>query len=236
MLLIHGAFGTLDVWHRIGYIEALSDRRMIMFDLRGHGRSDKPHGASLYGFDRNASDALAVLAAADATGVDVFGQSMGGQVVIAMLNADTSRIRSFATNGSAPLGEPLGRPIGLLLRRAKGLREHGMQWAIDDSMDRRRPDEAPTDDYIRQMLASDAVAYIAEAEGQSLMQDQCLPAHGPPTLFIAGEHDTRFAGGCRELPSRFPYARYKEIPGEGHFVNRNVDIFLPVLREWWATG
>lgn len=235
VLFIHGAFGSLDAWKQYGYVDALShERRLITFDLRGHGGSDKPHDSAMYGFDRNASDALAVLEAVGASDVDVFGQSMDGQVVIAMLNADTSRIRSFVTNGSAPLAEPLGRPIGLLLRRAEGLREHGMQWAIDDSRNRRMPGEEPTTEYIKMMLESDVDAYIAEAEGQSLMQDQCLPKAAPPMLFVAGEHDA-LGKNCRDLPSRFPYVRYREIGGEGHFLNHKVNLFLPVLREWWAS-
>jgi pimeloyl-ACP methyl ester carboxylesterase len=239
VLFIQGAFGTLDYWKRTGYLEAFHGaRRVISLDLRGHGKSDKPHEASLYGFDRNASDVLAVLDAVDAGDVDVFGQSMGGQVVIAMLNADTSRIRSFATNGSAPLAEPLGRPLGMLLKRAQRLREGGMQTAIDDAMTRRLPGDGLSADayiaYEKMMLESDVDAYIAEAEGQSLMQDQCLPPQGPPTLFIAGEHDA-LGVTCRDLPTRYPYVQYKELAGEGHFVNAKVDLFLGILRDWWAS-
>ena len=101
-----------------------------MIDLRGHGRSDKPHDAAVYDWRKNAADAIAVLAAEHASGVDVFGQSMGGQVTLAMLHADTSRLRSLACNGAYPMAEPLARPIAILLNRAKMLREEGMPWTL----------------------------------------------------------------------------------------------------------
>ena len=39
LLLITGAFGTLEAWYEYGWVDALSsERRLIIIDLRGHGR------------------------------------------------------------------------------------------------------------------------------------------------------------------------------------------------------
>jgi pimeloyl-ACP methyl ester carboxylesterase len=66
-----GAFGTLEAWHENGWVDELSrDRRVILMDLRGHGRSDKPHAPALYGWPLNAADAIAVLDAEDAHGAE----------------------------------------------------------------------------------------------------------------------------------------------------------------------
>ncbi len=236
LLLMTGAFGSLEAWHELGYVDELArERRVITLDLRGHGRSDKPHDAAMYGWPKNAADALAVLEAEDARGVDVFGQSMGGQVTIAMLHADTSRLRSLACNGAYPLAEPLGRPIGQLLKRAKKLREEGLAWSIEDSKALLVGDEAMSADYIRRRLAGDVDAFIAEAEGQAPMEHQHLPPTGPPMLFVATEHDPVAIATCRDLPKKFLYARYLEVPGEGHFIVWNREKFLPILRSFWAT-
>ena len=236
VLLLGGAFGTLEAWHELGYVEELSrERRVIVMDLRGHGRSDAPHDAAMYGWPKNATDALAVLEAADARGVDVFGQSMGGQVTVAMLHADTSRLRSLACNGAYPLAAPLGRPIGQLLKRAQKLREGGMAWVLSAQNETltRLPGEEPSAAYQARVLAGDAAAYVAEAEGQAPMEHQHLPPAGPPMLFIATEHDPLAIQTCKDLPSSFPYARYLELPGESHFVTRKREKLLGILRGFW---
>lgn len=238
LLLLTGAFGTLEAWYENGWVHALSgERRLIMMDLRGHGRSDKPHDAAMYGWPKNATDAVAVLDAENAQGADVFGQSMGGQVVIALLHADTSRIRSLAANGAYPMREPLGRPIGRMLKRAKMLREHGMAWVLEPQSDglARLLGEESAPAYRARVLEGDAEAYACEAEGQAAMDDQHLPVSGPPTMFFGAEHDPLAVQTCQGLPAEFPYARYTYIPGESHFVTRKAAKFVPMLREFWAT-
>jgi pimeloyl-ACP methyl ester carboxylesterase len=236
LLLITGAFGTMESWGENGWIDALArERRLIMIDLRGHGRSDKPHDPSLYGWRQNATDALAVLEEEDARGADVFGQSMGGQVVIALLHADTSRIRSLAANGAYPTPD-IGRPIGRMLKRAKMLRERGMPWVLGPGGDEltHLPGEENSDAYRARVLAGDAEAFACEAEGQAMMLDQYPPQSGPPALFVATEHDPLAVQTCRELPAQFPYIRYVEVPGESHFIARQPQKFVPILREFWG--
>ncbi len=237
LLLLTGAFGTLEAWREFGWIDALSaERRLIMMDLRGHGRSGKPHDAAMYGWPKNARDAIAVLEAEDARDADVFGQSMGGQVVIALLHGDLSRVRSLSANGAYPMAEPLSRPMGRLLKRAKMLREEGMAWPLraDDGTPA-LPGEEPSAAYRRRLLDGDAVAFACEAEGQALMENQHLPPSAPPSMFYAAEHDPLAVQTCRDLPAKFPYAGYTYIPGESHFVARKPATFVPLLQAFWAT-
>jgi pimeloyl-ACP methyl ester carboxylesterase len=235
VLLMTGAFGTLEAWHESGVFEALAaERRVIACDLRGHGRSGSPHDAAMYGWPKNASDAAAVLEHAEAQGADVFGQSMGGQVVVAMLHGDLSRVRSLACNGAYPLVEPLVRPVGRLLKRAKTLREQGMAGVLADSSNLATPGDVDSPGWRERTLAGDAAAFVAEAEGQAPMEHQHMPPQGPPMLMLAGEYDTLAVQTCAGVPARAPYARYRFVAGEGHFLTRKRDLLLPMLREFWA--
>ncbi len=235
VLLMTGAFGTLEAWHESGVFEALAvERRVIAFDLRGHGRSDRPHDPAMYGWLKNAADAAAVLEEEKAEAADVFGQSMGGQVVIAMLHGDLSRVRSLACNGAYPLVEPLGRPIGRLLKRAKVLREEGMAGVLTDSEALSAPGDVDSPGWRERTLGSDAEAFAAEAEGQAAMEHQHLPPVGPPMLMLAGQYDTLAVQTCQNAPERAPYARYRFVPDEGHFLTRKKDVLLPILQEFWA--
>ena len=50
VLLIHGITMWSDMWRRNGVVEALSaETRLIIPDLRGHGRSSKPRDPARYG-------------------------------------------------------------------------------------------------------------------------------------------------------------------------------------------
>lgn len=67
------------------------------------------------------------------------------------------------------------------------------------------------------------------------MQDGWFPPFGPPTLMTIAEHDPLTVQTCTGLDERFPYIRTRFIPGEGHLVVKKRDVFLPILRDFWAT-
>src|SRR6188472_3402750 len=68
-LLLHPGFVCSgEDWIEAGYVAALKDRyRVILFDPRGQGRSDKPHDPADYQRHHRVDDVLAVL---DATGIN----------------------------------------------------------------------------------------------------------------------------------------------------------------------
>jgi pimeloyl-ACP methyl ester carboxylesterase len=79
-LLIHGLAANLAFWYaRIA--PALARRhRVVMFDLRGHGRTSMPaHG---YACDRMAADARALLDHLEIDRAHVVGHSFGGNVAL----------------------------------------------------------------------------------------------------------------------------------------------------------
>src|SRR6516162_9761487 len=75
LLLIMGLGSTLDMWRRTLPLTSQS-HRTIVFDNRGVGKSDAPPGP--YSIPKMASDAAAVLDAAEVQSAHVYGVSMGG--------------------------------------------------------------------------------------------------------------------------------------------------------------
>lgn len=62
LVLAHGGGQSLEEWRRLGYAEALkSDFKLLLFDARGHGRSDKPHEVAAYGPIIMADDVVTLL-------------------------------------------------------------------------------------------------------------------------------------------------------------------------------
>src|SRR5688572_3495817 len=78
VILLHGNGSRLETWIQRGILPNLSkDYRVIAFDARGHGRSEKPHDPKAYGREM----ALDVVRLMDHLGIKrahIVGYSMGG--------------------------------------------------------------------------------------------------------------------------------------------------------------
>jgi len=75
VVLIHGfASSRRQNWGSTGWIDRLAQEgfRVVSFDCRGHGKSDKPHDPAAYG-DRMVDDILAAMDATGASPADVMG-------------------------------------------------------------------------------------------------------------------------------------------------------------------
>lgn len=99
LLLIHGFASSLRAWDPM-LAELSGDRRVVRVDLLGHGSSDKPpRGYAI------PAQADAVCAALDQLRIDrviAVAHSGGGDVVVAMLERERSRVAGAVLLGTAP--------------------------------------------------------------------------------------------------------------------------------------
>jgi pimeloyl-ACP methyl ester carboxylesterase len=104
----HGIGGSLGLW--AGWIPQLVDRyRLVMFDMRGCGRSHIPDADFPWSLDQMARDVFAV---ADAAGIERFhlvGESIGGTAALAAVLARPARIATLTVSNGAHVGTTLGR-------------------------------------------------------------------------------------------------------------------------------
>ncbi len=101
VLLIHGFASSRDQnWRSTGWIDRLSQNgfRVVSFDCRGHGMSDKPHEPEAYGAHM-IDDIIAVMDAAGMKAPDVMGYSMGAMLAIRLLMLHPERVRRAVTAG-----------------------------------------------------------------------------------------------------------------------------------------
>jgi len=101
VLLIHGFSADLErSWVETGILPDLArDHRVVAFDLRGHGKSDKPHEPCAY--DEIALDAVRLL---DHLGIDnahLVGYSLGGIIAAKLLTTHPQRFASALLGGAA---------------------------------------------------------------------------------------------------------------------------------------
>ena len=102
VLLSHGYSATGDMWG--GQIEPLTEAgyRVIVWDMRGHGRSDSPPDDAAYSEAATVGDMAAVL---DACGVDravIGGLSLGGYMSLAFHLVHPERARALLLFDTGP--------------------------------------------------------------------------------------------------------------------------------------
>ena len=90
--LVHGMIvGNLASWYFSVAPVLAQDRRVLMYDLRGHGKSERARSG--YDLAMQAADLLALTEAWDAAALDVVGHSYGGLVALRFALDHPERIR-----------------------------------------------------------------------------------------------------------------------------------------------
>lgn len=95
LVLVHGWKGSHRKWDRLSYL-LRNEFRIVSYDLRGMGESDKPRGA--YSFDEMAGDLGAVLVKLDIQDATLVGWSMGCSVVLEYMRCSASRVARVVLN------------------------------------------------------------------------------------------------------------------------------------------
>jgi pimeloyl-ACP methyl ester carboxylesterase len=103
LVLAQGAGpASLNTWRRYGWVDGLKDDyQLVLYDARGHGRSDKPHEASAYGMNW-VYDVLAVLNTAGISKAHFLGYSIGAWVGFWLAARHSARFYSFILGCMTP--------------------------------------------------------------------------------------------------------------------------------------
>jgi pimeloyl-ACP methyl ester carboxylesterase len=97
LLLLHGAFLTVESWGRL-VPELARSRQVIAVELQGHGHTadaDRP-----LSFTQMAEDVAALLREIKVERTDVYGYSMGGTVALALAARHPGLVRKLIVQGS----------------------------------------------------------------------------------------------------------------------------------------
>ena len=199
--------------------------RLILFDKRGTGMSDRVAGVPT--LETRMDDVRAVMDAAGSSRAAILGLSEGG--LMGTLFAATYPERTAALVLLATCPRYLWAPD-----YAFGLREEDWDRDARDEVERWRSpdffgeivaalapgyDEASRGamvDYLRQSASPGAVAAL-EAMNKHIDVRHVLPAIRVPTLVLNLTDDSPLiVQGSRYMAERIPGARLAEIPGRGH--------------------
>src|SRR5580698_1266567 len=101
LLLTHGYSSTAEMWQ--GQIEALSKHhKLVVWDMRGHGRSDYPNDPAAYSEALTVADMAALLDEVGAHSAIVGGLSLGGYMSLAFYRAHPQRVDALLIIDTGP--------------------------------------------------------------------------------------------------------------------------------------
>ncbi|MET1156464.1 alpha/beta fold hydrolase [Arthrobacter sp.] len=218
LLLVHGTALSKAAWRGLGYQRALKPRyRVVSLDMRGHGRSDKPHNDDAYTMERFMGDVEAVLDACGLQSVHYFGYSFGARVGLAMAASRQHRLRSLTMLGGTH--RSMAGQVGTLFfpDYLEALETGGMEEFIRRWNDRRT---AAVDPATRQaFLANDPAAlaaYFRAGEELPGLDPRVVQQIQLPVLLIAGSNDHPRAEESRQAAALLPDGHFVELPGLDH--------------------
>jgi pimeloyl-ACP methyl ester carboxylesterase len=220
LVLIHALPFDHNLW--LYQVERSSAHfRTIAMDLRGWGRSAKPH--SPFSLEDMGEDVLGVLHDAGMqAGVVVLGCSIGSKIAL-MLACDHPEIFRAAIlvgGNSGPQNQFDHRIAAYRAHHAAGtLREYHLGH-LRHAVTRTWAD-SPIGRYLLAGFAERGAALdpesIAQVFGALTVSDLTarLASVKSPVLIVNGEHDNALPGGTRTA-GLIPQAEHKVIPGTGH--------------------
>jgi pimeloyl-ACP methyl ester carboxylesterase len=220
VLLVHGFTGSIErSWIDTGVLPDLArDYRVVAFDLRGHGASDKPRDPRAY--DEVGLDAIRLLDHLEISRAHVVGYSLGGIIVAKLLTTHPERFRS-AVLGAAAYRRGQSERSDREAEAAAREIEAGVYRALIVSTaptDEPPPDEAAIRARSRGIaLTNDVHAHAAlmRARRALLVTDAEIAAVRVPSLAVVGAADPALTR-IKAMQALWPALELEIVPGAAH--------------------
>ncbi len=205
------------------YRELASMSRLITFDKRGTGMSDRVSGAP--SLEVRMDDVRAVMDAAGSQQAALLGVSEGGAMSVLFAATYPQRAWALVLDGAAPRSVwapdyALGESEDDWLR---AIEQRGRLWGTPEytssTVERLAPsasadDKAALGEMIRQSASPGAAVELARMN-MSIDVRHVLPSVRVPTL-VVNRADDSIAAASRYVAQQIPGARHLELPGADH--------------------
>jgi len=213
LLLTHGYSSTSQMWR--GQIEAFSSQhRVVVWDMRGHGRSDYPEDPAAYSEAHTVADMAALLDAVGAPSAVIGGLSLGGYMSLAFHRRHPERVRALLIIDTGPgFKKDAARAAwnATALQRAESLEREGLSVLGSASAERASAVHRSADGVARAArgMLTQHTAEVIES----------LPTIQVPSLIIVGADDTPFLAASDYMAAKIAGAQKVVIPNAGHAAN-----------------
>lgn len=223
VLAVHGyASSAAGGWGRTGHLDALAraGRVVIALDLRGHGKSDKPHDAGAYSLSAVLTDLVTVVAHIPA----LLEQAMAGESAPDAPAGAAADAPEAAAGKDAPGAavDVIGYSLGSRLTWTAACRglfpiRRMVLGGFDGRPLFQGVDPARLDRLAAGSAGSDRIALrnlVAGLTGTGGRPDE-LPPPAIATLVVAGDQDP-LASGAQDFAAGLPQGEFLVVPGRDH--------------------
>ena len=216
VVLLHGSALSKAIWRGLGYTAALAGHTVVRMDLRGHGRSGKPHDPECYRMPRHAGDVLAVLDAAGIEHAHVVGYSLGSRVAFSLAAIAPDRVASLTALGGTFRPQRGEVEKVFFPGYLEALRTGGVTAFVEGFAAAGHPLDPGTR---AAFLANDGAALAAcftATEEDPGLPEAVVAQLALPALLMAGTRDRARLADSSRAAELMPRARLVELPGRTH--------------------
>ncbi|HXJ51296.1 MAG TPA: alpha/beta fold hydrolase [Burkholderiales bacterium] len=217
LVILHSLLADRSAFDRVAPVLA-KKHRMWLVNLPGYGAS-KPAGTSVEDY---ADRVAALLQSLKLENADVLGNGLGGFIAVALAARHGARVRRLiAAPALAAFPEPAKQPLrGLAERVAK----EGMSGALDVAIRRMFPERfiaahpSVVEERKQALMKADPACFRTACLALAALDlSPVLKNIRNEALVMAGSEDaTTPPALARELATKIPNARFRELQGCGH--------------------
>lgn len=247
LVLLHGFTGSADAWADLA-ARLARRRRVIAFELPGHGASPVPDDPSQASLPRVADALVRDLRALGVRAADWIGYSLGGRVALHVALAHPAAVRTLVLEGASPgIADSVERRARAEAdaRLAAEIECDGLERFVDAWMAQplfatqaALPREVRARERARR-LAGSATGYAAALRAMGTgVQESLWPRLGElraRVLLLAGALDVKYGAIARAMASLLPDAQVAMLSGAGHAAHlERPDAWLDAVESFLA--
>lgn len=214
VLLVHGFIVNSTSWKRTALYPALLNAgyKVIILDMRGNGKSDKPHDSMAYENDAEAKDIMKLMDMLKTDQYSAVGYSRGSIITARLLVLD-KRVQNAVLGGMGTGFTNPEWPRRKMFYRAM----------MGDSV----PELKGAVDYVKQQgLDQLALAYLQRAQPSASREE--LAAVKQAVLVISGSEDSD-NGSAAELAKLLPNSSSATTPGDHNHASASPEFSKEIL-------
>lgn len=215
ILLIHGFIVNSESWKRTALYQDLLNNgyQVIIMDLRGNGKSDKPHELKYYEQDAEAKDIMALASLLHLKKYDAVGYSRGSIITSRLLILDKRLKKAVLGGMGADFTDPNWSRRELFYKAL---------------MNEQVPELQSMVNYVKTSgLDQLALAYLQKAQPTTTKAEFAKVKR--PVLVIAGDQDND-NGKAEELAALIKHSSVKRVPGVHNNANQSKEFAAAVIQ------
>lgn len=248
LLLLHGFTGSVKTWYP--FVSEWNDRKLVMVDIIGHGKTDCPDNIERYAMESVAADLYELLQQLGIAQVHVLGYSMGGRLALTFAIRYPQCVKTLILESSSP---GLKTEEERHARRksdealAAMIEQHGVaafveKWEQLPLFATQKQLPLEQQESIRRERLSHCAKGLANSlrgmgTGAQPSWWEHLKSLSVPTLLLCGEWDGKFCQLALEMNEQLPNAKRLKISRAGHAIHvEQPKIFAKIVNEFIEKG